>query len=470
MSRGRISASLLWCCVAFACAPAEEQRPDVLLITVDTLRADHVGAYGHRAPTTPTLDALASRGVRFADATVQTPKTWPSLGSLLTGTYPATNGVRYHQHFLADRNSTLAEIFGAAGYRTAAVVANVNVGRQFGFAQGFEHFVESWVEALLRETGRETFENAPGVVKRYTGAATVTRQALEWARGLSDDRPYFLWLHYMDPHGPFDPPAEQSERFAPYHPAEPVDWQVLPPYQRRYDAETGLMIADLGVYKSRYDGEIRVFDDALAALLEGLDALGRERPRIVALTADHGESLGEHDYYLEHGKLPYQPTARVPLVLVAEGRLPAGTEVSAPVGLVDLAPTLLALADLPAAGSFQGAALPGIGAGDEARPVFMESGYHQPYTVAVRRGRWKLVRARAPQEREMLGDVRLFDLDADPGEQRDLARDRPEIVRELSSLLQDWLDETPELETDPGERALDPGTREMLEALGYGAP
>ena len=166
-------------CLTGCPASPEQRQPNLLVITVDTLRADHVSCYGHALATTPTVDRLAAQGVRFEDAAVQWPKTWPSMASMLTGTYPTANGIRYlPRRQLPDGNVTLAELLRDAGYRTAAVVSNVNLGKKFAFDQGFDTFIESWVEELLRVTGRTALTNEPGKVKRYTNATIVTNQAI----------------------------------------------------------------------------------------------------------------------------------------------------------------------------------------------------------------------------------------------------------------------------------------------------
>jgi arylsulfatase len=462
---------------ALACSPQPSGPPDLLLITVDTLRADHLSSYGHHNQTTPTLDALAARGVRFEDAMVQAPKTWPSVASLLTGTYPATTGVRihFHKHWLADRNLTLAEILQAAGWQTGAVVANVNLGAQFGFSQGFAHYVESWVDGVHRRHGDErTVLERPGEEKLYARADLVNEQALRWLGAIARDRPFFLWLHYMDPHGPYDPPPSHAGRFAGTYPREPVDWKQLPSYQRRFDARTGLPLDDLGAYKARYDAEISFFDDALKRLLDGLVPLGRARPLLLAVTADHGESLGEHAYYLLHGRLPYQPTARVPLVLVQEGRLPPGLVVREPVALLDVVPTLLALLGVPAPPTLQGESLvPHIRSGGaaQARDVFMESGPEPPYTLSVRRGPWKLVHHRSEAARpEGAAEWQLYDLERDPGETDCVLDEHPELVASLREALDRWERSVPVATESGPAPEVDAASRRMLQALGYATP
>ncbi|MDJ0864592.1 MAG: sulfatase [Myxococcota bacterium] len=464
---------------ALGCGPDASMRPDLVLITVDTLRADHVGVYGHHNDTTPTIDALAARGVRFDQAAVQWTRTWPSMASMLTGTYPATTGVVERQHRLVADNLTLAEVLGAAGYRTSAVVTNVNLRRDMGFDQGFDSYLESWWEELERR-GQKTFVSTPGWVKSYTDATLVTDQALRWLAAFEDEAPFFLWLHYMDPHGPYDPPEGYEDRFQGTHPEQPVSWRELPGYQRRYGPD-GLLIEDVGVYKARYDALIRYLDDQLARLVRALDALERPRPLAIALTADHGESLGEHDYYLEHGRLPYEPTARVPLLLVLEGRLPAGRVVNAPVGLVDLAPTLLELAGVEAPPQWEGQSLVATARGDDEggpRPVFLGSGHGLPFAASVRHGPWKLVHRRSQRERHESGrpEFELFDLRSDPGEEHDVYARNPLVATALRAELAAWLERTPVRKVPP-EQAVegealrgDPGVEAMLEALGYVEP
>jgi len=458
------------------CGQAAPDRPDVLLVSVDTLRADHVGSYGHRLDTTPNLDRLAASGVRFDDATVQSPKTWPSMASMLTSTYPATNGIRIRpRRPLPASSLTLAEMLREAGYRTGAVVANVSLGREFAFDQGFDVFVESWIEELVRQSGRRTFENAPGRVKRYTNATLVTDQGIGLLDELSGDptRPFFLWLHYIDPHGPYVPPRGYEALFTDAYPREPVPLDRIPVFQRQPDPKTGASSQDVGFYKAQYDREIRYWDDELERLLESVDARGLRERTLIVVTADHGESLGEHDHFFRHGPVPYQTNARVPLVLRLPGRLPSGRVVETPVGLIDLAPTILELLGIEAPESVQGTSLLPLAFGEEASrpPVFMESGRREPWQLSVRRGKWKLVHLPASEDRTWLKrrEVELYDIARDPGETNDVADLYPDVVRDLRLRLDEWLRATPEYrgrERTPLD-SLDPRTREMLEALGY---
>ncbi len=455
---------------------ANGERRNVLLITVDTLRADRLGCYGYRLDTSPTIDALADGGVRFVDATVQWPKTWPSLASMLSGRYPKTTGIQYTRKILPESMVMLSDRFGESGYRTAAVVANFNVGKTFGFDQGFEHFVESWAEKWAAAGNDEPFQNAPGRVKEFTDARTVVDQGLSWLRESDDGRPFFLWLHFMDPHGPYVPPPGYEELFVGEHPAEPVALELLPSYQLQLDG-AGEPIADLGFYRAQYDREVRYLDDELSRLFQELEPLAPAEGTVVALSADHGESFREHEYYLEHGQFSYQPSARVPLIVRAPGMLPAGRVIEPPVGLIDLAPTLSELAGIEGSPSFEGTSLVPWMRGDvDAAPptfVFMESGYDVAAPQhTVRFGRWKLIHVRSPHDLAAMtgAQYELYDLEADPGELRNLADEQGPLVAQLASLLLRWYASGPSPE-EAGEpvdlEALDPKAIEMLRSLGY---
>ena len=417
--------------------------PSVLLITVDTLRADRLGSYGYSLDTSPHMDALAASGVRFSNASVQWPKTWPSMASLMSGRYPHTNGMGLVRRVLPDSVVLLGELFQAAGYDSAAVVANFNVSRMFGFGQGFDHFVESWQEKWKEEEGSELFVNAPGRVKEYTNATLVTDQALRWIWSRAgSDRPFFLWLHYMDPHGPYLPPQKYAELFEGQHESAEIPLMLLPRYQRQRRA--GRVVTDLAFYQAQYDREIRYLDDEIGRLLEQISRLDLG-DLLTVLTADHGESMGEHRYYLGHGMLPYQASARVPLIVVGPGIGPPGRAIDTPVGLVDLSGTLLELAGLPVPETFEGTSLAAQLRGDPEGPlpryVFMQSGANEERPqLAVRDGRWKLVHVRMHEERRAMSgaEFELYDLEADPHETENLASRHPGVVSRLGLVLDQW--------------------------------
>lgn len=451
--------------------PERKGPPNVVLISIDTLRADRLSSYGYRLPTSPHIDRLAAQGVRFEDATVPWPRTWPAMASMLTGTYPATNGVAFRpRRPLPGENETLAEALADAGYGTAAVVANVNVSRQFGFDQGFHHFVESWAAEAERRTGSPEVLNIEGRVKDFTNATVVTDEALALVDVLAPRGPFFLWLHYMDPHGPYLPPAEYAGLWQGEYERNDAPIGRIPSYQRQY--RDGQAIVDLGHYEAQYDREIRYVDDEIGRLLDVFERRALMDDTLVVLTADHGECLTEHRNFLRHGASPYEPEARVPWVMVLPGSLPAGRVIASPVGLIDLKPTILDLLGLAPRGKTQGRSLvPTIDAGAmPAEFIFLESGWEEPTQLAVRKGRWKLVQLRAERDRRRFrrDALELYDLNGDPGETTNVIRENPVVAEELRAALDHWHTATPRY-AGPSESdaAVDENTRKMLRALGY---
>jgi arylsulfatase A-like enzyme len=471
-------------------------RPNVLLISLDTLRADHVGSYGYRLATTPALDALAAKGVRFADVTVPTPKTWPAVATLLTGASPRTTGVRLQNRQLRDDLPVLAEVFAAAGYRTAGIVTNFNLLARFGFGRGFETYVEAWDEAWgnlhpgqpLPEDPKEKLGmlfslGGMDALFQATDAKLVTDRALEWLQPEGgSEQPFFLWLHYMDPHGPYDPPPAYSKLFDGQYPEElvPVDELRSPHLHTPKGSRTP--VNDLGFYKARYDREIRSMDDQLARLFQHLEQTGLAPNTLVVVTADHGEALGTHGYYFEHGLQPYQECASVPLIVSRTGTLPAGLTVEAPVGLIDLPPTVLELAGLPIPETFEGQSLATLARGDRGATapanVFMESGddrfVERPMQLSVRQGPWKLVLVSDAASRKQLtgSTLELYDLASDPDELLNRAADpeRAAIVGKLLHELRTWDAAHPvgeQMSQEEFEDGLDPNLRRALEEMGY---
>ncbi|MFH1841785.1 MAG: sulfatase [bacterium] len=452
------------------------ETPSVLLITVDALRADHLGCYGFRLDSSPSIDRLAARGVRFESCMVQWPKTWPSLCSLLTGIYPRTSGIKYRRRRLPESLLFLSEIFQARGYATAAIIANCNIGRTYGFDQGFDTFIESWRERWRELHGETPFRQPSFTVKEYTNATLITDQAVAWLRQQPAGSPFFLWLHYIDPHGPYEPPAQYAEYFQESFPAEQVAIRQIPGYQLQFQPGGGEAITDLAHYRAQYTREIRYTDTEIGRLLHQLDSLTLADQTVIVLTADHGESLGEHDYYLEHGKFSYEVNAHVPLILVWPGRFPAGEDVLAPVGLIDLAPTLLDLAGIEPPDSFQGHSLVGLLRLRPAAPapaaVFMESGHHEEFPqLSIRSAAWKLIQVTGQADRAgMTGsEFELYDLSVDPGETVNVAPEHIDVVARLSAQLDAWYADTTRVEL--GEELkldeLDEKSRQMLRALGY---
>jgi len=301
-------------------------RPDILIVTVDTLRADHLGAYGYAANETPTIDALLGRGVTFTNATTPEPRTTPALASLLTGLPPHRHGSREVNQEVGDV-PFLSEILKAHGYATLAVSGNLAASPRYGFDQGFDRF-----EVLTR----------PDNV-----ADRITAMALERVVEMPADRPKLVWVHYMDPHADYAPPApwgdvphrDQCDALLPLSSAD--GWAPGLIFTNR----GGVASAALDACTGLYDGEISTVDASLGHLLEGLRGSLKMDDAIVVFTADHGENLGEEGLYYEHGPSLNDASLRVPLGISAPAvvrRIDPGSAT-----LEDIAPTVLSLAGVP---------------------------------------------------------------------------------------------------------------------------
>jgi arylsulfatase A-like enzyme len=468
-----LAGALLWArLVRLEPRPAmEPTRQRILLLTVDTLRADHVGAAPHGPANTPFLDRLLAEAQVFEGAVTPVPRTTPAVASLLTGAYPHTTKVRSLADPLAPEIVSVAELFRARGYRTVAVVSNHVLRPRRGLTRGFE-------------------------VYDYAGdardGAATTRAALAHLAEIGPDEPVFLWVHYIDPHVPYAPPPELARAFDPGYAGR---------YAERFGGEPGAtgpsaFPPDLpkreAIYRNPlpepvnehvrklYAADVRATDAAVEDLVAGLEAAGG--PWSVIFTADHGESLGEHGYYWEHGDYVWNGTVRVPLAFA----LPPGDPLHAArrhapwVSLVDVMPTLVELYDLPVpydlAYEIEGRSLVPALRGEplEPRGVFAESGRsHHPEEIrgrvrfdvagrfrTVLRGRWKLVWT---PFQEPGREFALFDVEADPGETENRWRpDHPEAVA-LQRELEAWLRAT----DDTTETALDARDVELLRSLGY---
>jgi arylsulfatase A-like enzyme len=436
---------------------------NVLLITVDTLRPDHLSAYGYPRKTSPAIDELASRGLVFDLAFTYWPKTRGSFAAMFTSLYASQHGLTVRDRDLPEFNETLAEVFRKAGYRTAAVVDNGNLDSKLGYAQGFEAYEETWL--LPERTELERTE-------------VITRFAEELLAKKGDPRPFFLWLHYVNPHTPYDPPPELLRRFqgdglVPRGSELPevvgfhggVNRKLAVPGART-----------LGDYIDRYDAEILLADKHIGRVLKSLSESSHAGKTIVAVTSDHGESLGEHGYFFDHGDDLFNPSLRIPLVLSFPGFLPAGERVSGAVTSLDLFPTLLDLAHLPFPTGLPGlqgsSALPLIRA-TKARLkdfLFFQNDRH---LTAISNGRLKLVHY--PVGEGSAGCVELYDMYRDPGETEDRypgseARVAP-LEAELGSFRTRtvaWQQETTAKRAPAtADDALSEATRRSLEILGY---
>ena len=482
-------ALLLAALVSTACVDEPPAVPKhVLLITVDTLRADHLGIYGYPRDTSPNIDRLGEQGVVFERAVAQWPKTGPSFAAFFTGQYPHTTGLTHKAALrVNDTYLTLPELFSHAGFTTLAVVSNGVLAQRLGWNQGFDAYQQTW--SLSPEKSDD-----PKEYRRWINARKVNELALPLLDTHRDAERLFVWLHYSDPHAPyvlpddFENPFENDGMFEDPTPVVLENPRATALGDHR----------DLGHYVAAYDGNILFADQHIAAALDHADQLGILDDALVIFTADHGESLGEHDYFFGHGRLPYNHGLHVPLLVSfpehRKGDRP-GHRVAEAVELVDLYPTLreLMTPELPVPG-LEGQSLmplldgPSINTdtGEPAGPelAFANAGGGSPLTHyrAIQDERWKLVYhpALPTKNGERPERWELFDLEADPSEANDLLAgvdlesleglDAQQIaeLRRLRRDLLDWMDGRTWIRP-PREQieAHNEETLRALRALGY---
>ena len=431
-------------------------RASVLLITIDTARADHFSSYGYGRPTTPFIDGLAREGVLFEAAYTPTPTTAPSHASLFTASYPNEHGVLKNGHTLAADRPLLAETLQRAGYRTGAVVSSYVLAKHFGLGRGFTDYDDDFSHSRSSVVVDE-WEGRRKVGHFDRRADEATERAIAWLRAHAGARPFFLWVHYFDPHQPYDPPSDLRRLM--HDAATPAPAAATPGA-----SEDGARERTLA-----YDAEIRFVDEQVARLVGYLDgALGPEHTLVVVAT-DHGEGLMQRGW-MAHGVHLHDELVRAALIMRWPPHLPPGRRINAPVGLVDVAPTVLALLGLeppPVADGARSQTLRLDGDVPPDRPVFFQ---RRPYAApeyrgwsvgdpmfGVRRGRWKYIETPSGGE--------LFDLSADPGETRNVREEQRATADALAAELRAWRERT---ESHPrAQQQISPEDKERLRALGY---
>jgi arylsulfatase A-like enzyme len=427
---------------------------NVVLLTVDTLRADRLGAYGYTArPNSPHLDAQLASGVVFEAAMAQRAATWPSLASLLTGLYPSAHGVAENGYGFPDDLPTLPKVLHAAGYRTAAYLSNMCDANH----QGWDDFACSG--------GQD---------------GKTVRRAVEWAQQKAPDggKPFFLWVHLFGAHNPYYNGGDTAARVLdPGYdgPVRPKKWAL----EEIMLKKVPLAAPDLRHLDALYDAAVQGSDRLAGGALGGLRAAGRLDHTVVVLAADHGEELYAHNGYLFHSCSVYQTTLHVPLGISAPGLAPAGARVPQTVELIDVMPTVLDLLGVAAPREQHGRSLvPYLerpGGGGEGKPAYSEYGASTVHTVI--RGTWKLVHnpdgydpvciPQAPPHHYPIGRAELYDLAHDPQEQSNLAASRPAEVAELARLIRQRFSGLIRREN---RQQVPEKTRKELKALGYVAP
>lgn len=394
----------------------------VLLISVDTLRADRLGSYGYAAARTPHIDALAARGLRFSQATTVVPLTLPAHTSLMTATFPPFHGVRDNGGFYVDdAQTTLAEVLHAQGYRTGGFVGAFVLDRRWGIAQGFDHYVDDF--DLSR------FDMTAGLDAAQRPGREVVDAALAWL-AQPDPAPFFAWVHLYDPHSPYAPPEPHRSQFP-------------------------------ATLQGAYDGEVAEADTQIGRLVSALRDSGRLDSTLVVVVSDHGEALGEHGEQ-QHGFFIYDAVTQVPLIMAGPGI--EARVVPEQVRIVDVMPTVLDALHLTGPSAMQGQSLLPLMRGDSLNLLAYSETYYPRYhygwseLTSIRDGQYKFI---AAPRRE------LYDVTADPHETQDLSAAQPQRADAMARAVRDLAQRLGAAQPTQAPRAVDPETARQLQALGY---
>lgn len=416
--------SLLFILISLILLIERKTEVDVVIITLDTTRWDYIRLYQEKGPRTPNLGRIAAAGALFWDATTVTPLTLPAHTSLFTGLYPSSHGVRNNGTFVLSENvATLAGLLSERGYETAAVIGSFVLDSRFGLARDFDHYDDD-IGAISK--GEETFIRMNLSAER--SAKSVTDRAIQWLRK-EKDTPFFLWVHYYDPHYPYRPPS---------------------PFDKEYAEDP-------------YAGEIACIDHEIGRLIPYFLSDDKEERTAVIVLGDHGESLGEHGE-ATHGLFLYESSIRIPLIMVLPGVTVPGSKVESTARIIDIMPTLLDYLDIEPPEGLDGVSLiPSI---REKTPIkretiaetlYPELSFGWSSIFCLRKGTYKYILAPRPE---------LYDLSRDPLEEVNLAGELPEIEEEMSGLIRSYLEKDEERSISAG-RGMDTETADKLRSLGY---
>ena len=413
-----------------ASAPRENKPINLILITMDTTRADALGSYGQKRRTSPSFDRLAESGVLFEQASTTNPETFPSHSSILTSRWPFAHGVRANSGYvLSDRNLTLAEHLASHGYRTGVEIAAPVLRKETQITQGFEHYRGPESKGVVLKTIRQGKSGKKTVKREMRVGSNISSAGIEFIRK-HRDRKFFLWLHYFDAHSPYSAPRMFNNR----------------------------------VPDSSYHAEVANQDHQIGLLIKEIERLGLRRRTLVVITADHGEGLNDHREP-SHSYFVYESTMRVPLVFWGLPGLPNGKRIRAPVRTVDIGPTVLDLMGVPSMNDIDGVSLVPMIRGQQADLQLRGYGEATRFNTVfqatplrfVREGDWKYIHKVNPE---------LYDLGADPLELSNVVDAHPDVAARLRDALEAMLLAAPP-KYDDAQAKIDEETAAMLIALGY---
>ncbi len=447
------------------CGRRNSNPPDIVLITIDTLRADHVSCYGYDRKTTPFMDTLASEGTIFKRAYATSSWTLPSMASIFTGLYPRTHGLHRvtfihndtktittrgtttHQ-VIPPHLTTLAEVLQQNGYRTFGVSCNPHLSEAVGFARGFDYYASYW----------------------FANGRIINHSVAKWEEELKESDRYFLWLHYFDPHDPYKAREPWIHEYSPdeerYKKWSKESYNMFG-REKEVATQPGLLetLVDL------YDSEINYTDSLIQAVLQEL--LPPDANRMIIITADHGEGFLEHGL-VGHGNSLFEELIRVPLIIVWPNGNIAPSFVNQPVSSNDIFPTICEAAGLTVPSGLHGRSLyPFVHDEKEtemdgARNIISEvsrDDVEEGYQEAIIRGRWKY-NVREKSGKKGAGRY-LYDLESDPGERVNLIESDPVTASDMTAALNLWLDAHPLFEAPVAEQMMSREQIDQLQSLGY---
>lgn len=453
--------------------PVDPDLRHVVMISIDTLRADHLGCYGHAYVQTPTLDAVAEEGWRFERCVATAPTTLASHTALMTGSYPHTHGTPRNGFLVNDENVMFAEIAKRYGFTTAGFIGSYALSSQFNFHQGFDHFDENF------DIRRSTTSS----VSAERRAEQVTDAVIQWL-GPKDEEHLFLFVHYFDVHLRYDPPAPYDEMYLDKTGVFKARQNALKlrPLRKKIRAAppANRFGPEVKAMNGFYCGEISYTDNQIDRLLKYLEERDILDHALLIITSDHGESMVEHplDSFFNHGIETYDTTIRVPLIIRFPGGKDGGRVIDRVVSSIDVLPTILDWFGMEHPARLEGVSFAGLKAGETLAPrgaVFAEATmptdspfedesvwYNARKTKCIVQDHWKLVHRPLPKQWE------LYDLNADPGEQENLLGTDPEphaaLIDELKARLIAWSKDADPLASAKEESEK---TKSNLKSLGY---
>lgn len=422
------------------------EMPNIVLISIDTLRSDHLGCYGYSRDTSPNIDEFSNRAAIFKNAITPRPKTSPSMVSILTSLYPHTHGVRENCKPLDREIFTLQEILLNENYRTAAFVGNWVLKKSpSGLNQGFEIYDDTMSD---RELNRDIYERK---------APDINKSVFKWLEK-NYNKKFFLWIHYQDVHGPYIAPKKFQNLFK-HNSHNLILEDLVPKYQRLPWVKEKFGYVDANLYKDAYDAEIKFCDEHIGNLFKKLNDLELTN-LIIIITSDHGESLGEHNYYFEHGKFVYDICSKVPLLIYAPNI--KSKYIDQQINIMSIAPTILSMIGYSIPEYFEGESLFSLITGkpfSSDKNIFIE---RKNDIKAVRTNTWKYIRNFYNDTEE------LYNLEKDPLEENNVIQSQYDIAKKLNNILGQWMNNNDLIYIKKlEEMKLTEETKKALKSLGY---